>query len=266
MDARAASLVYFSPTRTTRTVLEGIASGLEASALEHIDLTMPDALPRTGATPLHPLALIGSPVYAGRVPAAMRARFLRLRGNGALAAVVVVYGNRAYEDALLELRDLALDAGFRPIAAGAFIGEHSYSEQSAPIAVGRPDSDDLALAMAFGRQLRSRIKRLSPAEAAIPIAVPGGFPYKEPSSVSGVCPDRDMALCVGCGQCIPVCPTAAISQREAIHTDGALCIRCCACVRACPTGALRLSDARIQQFRDYLTANCSARKEPETFF
>lgn len=265
MDPSAASLVYFSPTRTTRTVLEGIASGLEATALEHVDLTPPDALRRPCAPPLRGLALIGSPVYAGRVPADMRARFQRLCGNGTLAVVVVVYGNRAYEDALLELRNMAADAGFRPIAAGAFIGEHSYSEKSAPIAVGRPDADDLAKATAFGRRIRSKIERLSPADAAIPIAVPGSFPYKAPSSVSGVCPDRDMALCAGCGLCIPACPTAAISQRESMHTEASLCIRCCACVRACPTGALRLTDARIQQFREYLTTNCSARREPETY-
>jgi ferredoxin len=265
MNVSAASLVYFSPTRTTKTVLEGIASGLMPSALEHIDLTPPDALRRPCAPPRHALALIGAPVYAGRIPPDMRARFRRLKGNGALAVVVVVYGNRAYEDALLELRDMATDAGFRPIAAGAFIGEHSYSQKSTPIALGRPDAEDLAKAMAFGRQIRSKVESLSPADAAIPIPVPGNFPYKESGSPSAIAPDRDMALCAGCGLCIPACPTAAISLREAMHTEAALCIRCCACVRACPTGALQLNAPKIMQFREYLTANCGARREPETY-
>lgn len=263
MDANAASLVYFSPTGTTRTVLEGVASGIGATDPERLDLTAPDALLRPLA-PRHPLVLIGSPVYAGRVPSDMRARFRRVQGNGSLAVVVVVYGNRAYEDALLELRDLAVDAGFRPFAAGAFIGEHSYSQKSSPIAVGRPDAGDLALALDFGRQIRAKVAGLD--DAPPPVAVPGNFPYQEPKMLSGVCPERDMALCAGCGQCIPVCPTASIAGGDPVRTDAALCIRCCACVRACPTGALRLADARIQQFRDYLTANCSARKEPETFF
>ena len=39
------------------------------------------------------------------------------------AVLVVVYGNRAYDDALLELSDIATGAGFVPLAAGAFVGE-----------------------------------------------------------------------------------------------------------------------------------------------
>jgi len=265
MDANAASLVYFSPTHTTRTVLEGIAAGLQPAALERIDLTPPEARRRPVAPTQHRLALIGAPVYAGRIPAEMRARFLRLKGEGALAVVVVVYGNRAYEDALLELRDLAIEAGFRPIAAGAFIGEHSYSQAAMPIAVGRPDAADVAKAQAFGRQLRARVQGLTEAGAASPIHVPGNFPYKDGSNLADVCPDRDVALCTGCGECIPACPTGAITMRESAQTDAALCIRCCACVRACPAGALDLGDARIMQFRQYLTTNCRDRREPETY-
>jgi ferredoxin len=263
MDADTASLIYFSPTHTTRAVLQGIAAGLQAASIEHIDLTPPDALHRP-ATTSHRLALIGSPVYGGRVPADMRTRLLRLKGDGAPAVVVVVYGNRAYEDALLELRDLATEAGFRPVAAGAFIGEHSFSQAAMPIAVGRPDAADLAKAEAFGRQLRALVDRLSLSTAA-PIRVPGNFPYKEGSSLSNVCPDRDMALCTRCGDCVPACPTGAITLGDTAHTDAALCIRCCACVRACPAGALNLGHARIMQFRQYLTTNCAARREPETY-
>lgn len=97
------------------------------------------------------LCVIVTPVYGGRVPALALQRLQRLKGNGAPAILVVVYGNRDYEDALLELRDTAISLGFVPLTAGAFIGEHSYSTPELPIAAGRPDTDDLQQAREFGK-------------------------------------------------------------------------------------------------------------------
>src|SRR6266568_9625982 len=142
MDINSARLIYFSPTRTTRTVVEGIAHGLRIVTVEHVDLTPPDTMTRKLAAMHGRLAIIGSPVYSGRLPSDFISRLRRLKGHGAPAVIIAVYGNRAYEDALLELRDVALEAGFKPVAAGAFIGEHSYSDNATPIAVGRPDAED----------------------------------------------------------------------------------------------------------------------------
>lgn len=50
--------------------------------------------------------------------------------------LVSVYGNRAYEDALLEMFDIAKDSRFILITASAFIGEHSYSTKSLKITQG----------------------------------------------------------------------------------------------------------------------------------
>ncbi len=144
MTIDSIKLIYFSPTRTTRKVVEGIAKGVQINPAERIDLTPPTAR-RQKIVQIHDgFVIIGSPVYGGRLPTDAVSRLLRLRGNGAPAAIVVVYGNRAYEDALLELRDIALDVGFKPIAAAAFIGEHSYSTDAAPVAAGRPDTEDSA--------------------------------------------------------------------------------------------------------------------------
>ena len=40
------------------------------------------------------------------------------------------------------LKDLAVEAGFKPIAGGAFIGEHSFADSKFPIAHRRPDQKD----------------------------------------------------------------------------------------------------------------------------
>ena len=265
MSIVSTGLIYFSPTRTTKKVIEGIARGLQASIEQHYDLTLPDAIAQTHLEFNHDVAIIGAPVYAGRLPSVVVSRFRQIKGNGRPAAIVVVYGNRAYEDALIELRDIALEVGFRPIAAGAFIGQHSYSTSVLPIAESRPDAEDLLIAHNFGKAIRERLRAgfSRPNEF---LQVPGKLPYKEIRMLSDIAPSVSEALCSKCGRCAFVCPTAAIDKENPVNTVKELCIRCCACVKACPSNAKLLDDPRIMQAAEWLYANCSDRKEPETYF
>lgn len=265
MDINSAKLIYFSPTQTTRKVAEGISQGLQVVDVEALDLTTHDAEIEKPQRGYEDLAIIGSPVYSGRLPAVAVSRFRKLQGNGAPAVIVVVYGNRAYEDALLELRDVALEAGFKPIAAGAFVGEHSYSTDYTPIAVGRPDVEDLGKAKAFGTMIREKLTNIRALEELGPIQVPGNLPYKELRMLSDISSVTQEMLCTGCRKCTSVCPTAAIHVDAPALTDKSLCIRCCACVKSCPAGAKTMDDPRIRQAAEQLSVNCSHRKEPETY-
>lgn len=65
---------------------------------------------------------------------------------------VVVYGNRDYEDALLELHDILSENGFVVVAAGAFVARHSIFPD---VAAGRPDRDDLDRMAEFAERVRS---------------------------------------------------------------------------------------------------------------
>lgn len=265
MNINSAKLIYFSPTQTTRKIIEGIAQGVQLVTVEHVDLTPPDARMRK-LTEMHGmLAIIGSPVYAGRLPNDMVSRFRRLKGNDAPAVIVVVYGNRAYEDALLELRDLAVESGFKPVAAGTFIGEHSYSTGAAPVAVGRPDSEDLKKAKEFGTMICEKIRTIGALDELPRLKVPGNFPYKEGSALKNISPVTQETICAKCEKCASVCPTAAVTVRDTVVTDRSLCIRCCACVKSCSTGARVMEDPRIRQLSEQLSMNCRIRKEPETF-
>lgn len=265
MDITLAKLIYFSPTRTTKKVAEAIADGLHIPAVEHVDLTMRKQHPTPLGEVRDALAVIAAPVYGGRLPLEMIARLKGLTGVGAPAVLVVVYGNRAYEDALLELHDLARAAGFRPVAAGAFIGEHSLSTGAAPLAVGRPDQDDVGKAEAFGRMVRAKLDGLREFRDIAPLKVPGNYPYKERKASPKVAPATKADLCTTCGECATVCPTAAITVGESVTTVADDCIRCCACVRACPTGARVADDPRITQVADWLYTNFKERREPETY-
>ena len=132
-----AHLIYFSPTGTTKKTMTSIAQGLGVKSVVHYDVTLPGSGTETVLS--DGVAIIGIPVYAGRVPELCLQRMQRITAKGLPCVLVALYGNREFEDALVELRDFATRQGFKVVAAGAFIGEHSYSTQERPIAAGRPN-------------------------------------------------------------------------------------------------------------------------------
>ena len=161
-------LLYFSPTGTTRTVVHAIADGLGVASPTTLDVSPPAArVSPPGLT--GDLLLVAAPVYFGRVQANAAAHFRRMRapGQGLPAVAVVVYGNRAWEDALVELCDIVADAGYSVVAGAAFVGEHSFSDQEHPLATGRPDARDVAVARVFGRAVRDKLD--AGASALVPV-------------------------------------------------------------------------------------------------
>ena len=263
MTRASAGLITFSPTGTTRRIVERVARGLGLPETSAFDLTLPSVKSHEVQEATYTLAVIGAPVHAGRLPPVMVERLQQLEGKGRPAVLIVVYGNRAYEDALLELADVAVAAGFRPVAAAAFIGEHSYSTAAKPIALGRPDGADLAQAFRFGEQVAERMHRGD--WGCAPLALPGTRPGRDLRSPLGVAPAVDKHLCLTCGACGAVCPTGAIGMAGPV-ADGTLCIQCCACIKVCPVGARATVDPRILHIAERLHQICSDRKEPELYF
>lgn len=265
MDIRSTKLVFFSPTETTARILAGIAQGIHPHVVSSIDLTPPEAGSQDVAQISDELTIIGAPVYGGRVaPEAVR-RLRQITGNNTPAVVVVVYGNREYEDALLELRDIVTELGFRPIAGGAFIGEHSYDSETTPIATGRPDARDMVKAKQFGESIQKRMSEFHTFDEIPPLNVPGNSPYKEWRSPSDMAPVTVESLCTLCAECAAACPTAAIIVENSVVTSQNVCIRCSACVKKCPTGARKWESPWIDQVSKWLSENCSQRKKPQVY-
>ena len=98
--------ITFSPTGGTGKAAH-LLTGALGGPVTPVDLT--DSRADFSDTALAPgdVAVIAVPSYAGRVPAVARERLSRIRGGGARAVLLCVYGNRAYEDTLAELEDLA---------------------------------------------------------------------------------------------------------------------------------------------------------------
>lgn len=246
--------------------MESIAKGITSENIEHINLTLPEGAQQKILPFSDELVIIGAPVYGGRLPLDSINRFKQLKASKTLAILVVVYGNREFEDALLELKNLAIELGFNPIAGAAFIGEHSYATKDAPIANGRPDGLDVQKAMDFGAKLKDKITALQSPDAQFDLEIPGRFPYEAAGARSmAVSPVTQGDICTVCGTCVSVCPTAAISINGSVATKIELCIRCCACIKNCPTGARVMEDSKWKNIANWLNENCSTRKEPQIF-
>ena len=256
---RTTHLVYFSPTGTTKKISAYIAKGLGAKAVIHHDMTLPTADVETFLT--DGVVIIGIPVYAGRVPELCLQRLQSITSKGLPAVLVVLYGNREFEDALVELRDMSVVQGFNVIAAGAFIGEHSYSTPACPIAAGRPNTEDLNLAVEFGKQVAAKIER----NAFDCPEIDGNVPYKERVHIGGVAPETDNEKCTLCGECATVCPSGVINVSDSVTTHADNCVMCCACVKICKVEARPFNHPRIEERRAMLQKNCSKQKAPKIF-
>lgn len=264
MNIAAVRTISFSPTGTSKAVVTAIGEGF-AGVAEQVgtDLTCPGF---SAGAPIgeNDLAVIGVPVYAGRVPALAVERLQTIEGNGAPAVIVVVYGNREFEDALLELQEIAAARGFRVVAGAAFIGEHSFSTAELPIAEGRPDKEDLDKAREFGRTLAAALAGYLKG-GAVKLDIPGNIPYKEGMTNLPFAPVVDHEACTRCGICVEKCPAGALSLKAEIVTDVDSCILCASCIKVCPEQAVSLKSTPMAEKMAALHEHCSVRKEPQLF-
>jgi len=259
------NLIYYSPTGTTQKIVKKIAEELKLKLLKEYSLTSRfiNFNPKFSN---NCLTIIGLPVYGGRLPLETAKKLKKLQAKNAKVVIVVVYGNRAYEDSLLELKDIVTNCGFKIIAAAAFIGEHSYSTKDKAIAAGRPDEFDLIKCTDFAHRIQTKINDLKDEEEILDLDIPGNFPYKERVTLTElIAPETNDTKCNNCGICVDVCPTNAIEMNQFIITNKELCTRCCACVKNCPTGARVFENPSINSLRERLYSICSDRKEPEFF-
>ena len=110
---------YFSGTDTTKTIVTAIAQEI-AQALgvpcAELNFTPPQAREQHYTFAPTDLVICGTPVIAGRVPNVLLPFLTHgFTGSHALAVPVVLFGNRNYDDALMELREILEADGLRTV-------------------------------------------------------------------------------------------------------------------------------------------------------
>ena len=246
--------ITFSPTGGTRRVSAALCSGFDAQGLI-TELCVPAVEVCYPHIAADDLVVISMPVYAGRVPALAVERLKHVESHGAQCVIVAVYGNRAYEDALVELQDVATAMGFCVIAAVSAVAEHSICWM---YGAGRPDADDTVQLASFGAAIMAKATQ---AAAFGQLSLPGNRPYRQ--GCTGPFPMVD-ERCVGCGACAAQCPTGAISTDHPQTCDQSLCIGCMRCVQLCPTHARGIGE-RLAMLTAHLEPLCRERKSNEIY-
>lgn len=242
--------IVFSPTGGTGKVAHLIGKHLGGNT-DLIDLSDAELDFTKCVITERDMALIAMPSFGGRAPAIAIERLKQISGNGALCVLICVYGNRAYEDTLVEMEDTAKSCGFRVFAAVSAVAEHSIMPQYAS---GRPDASDEQQLADFAKQIIAKSGGI--------VSIPGNRPYKKVGSV-GLVPKAAKG-CVRCGECAEQCPVEAIDP-VSFTADSRKCISCMRCVKQCPARARKVNGVLVSAAALAIKKACSARKDNELF-
>ena len=264
--------VYFSPTGSTRRVAEEIVGVIsrELGVPSHTyDFTLPDGRKEFVRFSENDLVIFGTPVYAGRVPNKALPEIRRIfEGNDALTVPVVTFGNRSYDNALIEVRNELEDLGFHTVAGGAFVAEHAFSGKRAP---GRPDKDDLDIIRSFAQQIARKVVGLEAIPEPVHVrGIEPIPPYYQPLGTDGrpavflKAKPKITEDCVNCGKCVKACPMGSITDNGGWKVEG-ICIKCQACIKICPVDAIFFDDPAFLSHVAMLELSFNRRAENEMF-
>lgn len=245
--------LLFSPTGGTEKVADIIAAAFSCETVK-TDMTAQDFDGSSIGIDAD-VCFIAMPVIGGRAPSAAIKRLSAMNGCGKKAVLIAVYGNRAFEDALVEMQDAAANAGFTVCAAVAALAEHSILRK---FAAGRPDAEDAVQLTDFAAKIAAAIENPNPRPV-----IPGNRPYKDfkGSSAKPV----STQSCIKCGLCAAKCPVSAISAEKPNETDLGKCISCMRCIYLCPNGGRKVADEVLANVDALLTRVASERRENELF-
>ncbi|MEG1560266.1 MAG: 4Fe-4S binding protein [Clostridia bacterium] len=248
--------IVFSPTGGTLKVANVFATAIGSDIIQ-IDLTNSKTNFNTFSFCSDDVCIIAVPSYGGRVPAVAVSRLRQLRGGQARAILISVYGNRAYEDTLLELKDTLLAMDFRCVSGVAAIAEHSIMRN---FAAARPDETDLEELKSFAQKIVEKLRNNDVAENLV---LPGKSPYRQYNGV----PMKPAAgrKCIKCGLCAVNCPVEAIPVTTPNETDRTKCISCMRCISICPSKARTVNQLLLAVGVQKMKKTCGKYKHNELF-
>ena len=246
--------IFFSPSGTTKKVLEQIASNFNQDN-EICDLLYFDGEKEFASDDI---VIVGMPVFAGRIPKRAAMRLSNIKGNNTKAIAVVNYGNAHVNDALLELVDILKENNFDVIAAASTISHHSIFDG---VAIGRPDDEDIERINDFAQKAIEKIETGGSLESDIP----GNRPYVDYKTLPFIV-SCDESKCVFCLECVAVCPEKAIPDDDPADVDIDLCSRCTSCINICQEDARGFFGDAFEATKPKFESANAERKESEFYF
>ena len=248
--------IVFSPCGGTENVAKAIVKDIGLPKFKY-NVTLPEGRKQKLIFTDSDLIFFVFPVYGGHIPINSAEVFSKFKGNNTPAVLVAVYGNRAYEGALLDLNKLALAKGFKPFAASAAVAEHSMAPA---FATNRPDAADIDVLSRFGTEVIERLQE------GIGDFEPPGFYPSWPMPPDDALLIRADENCTSCGICVKVCPAGAITQERLQESNAELCITCGACFKYCPIKARDFVSQAFRKMGAEHLKDAVERKEAEFFF
>ncbi|MFA5636212.1 MAG: EFR1 family ferrodoxin [Anaerovoracaceae bacterium] len=265
------TILYFSPTGTTKKALQTfgktLSEALNTYPIRELDFTPKKSREKEYCFSMEDLVVLGLPVYAGRVPNVLKDFIGSIRGDGAKGVAITLFGNRSFDDALVELKERMKENGFHVLGAGAFVGEHSFSQilgKDRPLAADLKQLEEFALAVA------AKIKEDNP---TADFSVPGELPlrpYYIPKNMEGEpvnflkAKPLTSSACTDCKLCVELCPMNSINYEDTSKIPG-ICIKCSACIKFCPVGAKYFEDAGFLSHKQQIETTFIEPKENQWF-
>lgn len=214
---------YFSPTGGTRFAAAELAKTLEADEIDitvrclEMNMTEDD------------LAIFFVPVYAGRIPIPVHERMCHIKCNNTPAILVACYGNRAVDNALMEMSDLVKRKGFRVVGGAEIVTPHAFNPE---IGQFRPDQEER-------QQLADFVNKIIAQPVMKDVEMPGDPSYKDKKPMKLPLYPKPAKECIGCGICFNNCPMHAISEVK-MKVKKKSCISCMRCIDMCSTSSRHL--------------------------
>lgn len=236
--------LYFSPTGGTEKVANIVAGGL-SECYENINLFSKTQVGRYFKK--DDICIISVPAFGGRIPENAIEKLKLFKADKSRTILIAVFGNRAIDDTLIEMYDVAISLGFEVVAGIEAVAEHSLVRV---YGAGRPNEQDKKELENFAKQILLKIDE-QPSSVSF---IPGNRPYKDFKAFA-------MSLkidetCVNCKKCAVDCPVNAISMDNVKTVDSEKCFSCMHCVTVCPKKARHNSPEVTSMFEKRLYERC----------